>query len=103
MPQRFITAALMLVLLIGCASAKKSFKEGSASESEGRWAQATGQYIEALQRDPEFPGARERVLQTGNQTIEGYLVVARGLDDRGRYDAALREYAKIDFLMDRAA
>ncbi len=103
MPQRLITACLLLVLLIGCASAKKSFKEGSASESEGRWAQATGQYIEALQRDPEFPGARERVLQTGNHTIEGFLVVARGLDDRGRYDAALREFAKIDFLMDRAA
>ncbi len=42
MPQRLVTACLLLVMLIGCASAKKSFKEGSASESEGRWAQAGG-------------------------------------------------------------
>lgn len=103
MPQRLIIAALMLVMLAGCASAKKSFKEGSAAEAEGRWAQATDQYIDALHRDPEFPGARERVRETGNLTIEGYLSVARGLYDRGRYDPALKEYAKIDRLMDRAA
>ncbi|MCH7547713.1 MAG: hypothetical protein IID30_15045 [Planctomycetes bacterium] len=103
MPHRLIIAALMLVMLAGCASAKKSFKAGSAAEAEGRWAQATDQYIDALHRDPEFPGARERVRQTGNLTLEGYLSVARELYDRGRYDPALQEYAKVDRLMDRAA
>lgn len=103
MPHRLIIAALMLVMLAGCASAKKSFKAGSAAETEGRWAQATDQYIDALHRDPEFPGARERVRQTGNHTLDGYLNVAGGLEDRGRYDPALKEYARIDRLMDRTA
>ena len=103
MPHRLIIAALLLVMLAGCASAKKCFKAGSAAEAEGRWAHATDQYIDALHRDPEFPGARERVRQTGNHTLDEYLNVAGGLEDRGRYDPALKEYAKVDRLMDRAA
>ncbi len=76
MPHRIIIIALLLAGLAGCASAKKSYSEGFESESEGRWAQATEQYIDALRRDPEFPEARQRVYEAGNKAVRGYLYTA---------------------------
>jgi len=100
----FAAAALaMLLLLCGCASAKKSYGKGADAEAEGRWATAAEQYIDALRRDPEYPGARERAYEAGSYAVAEYLDIAHRFEAAQRFESALGEYQKADRMVALAA
>ncbi len=103
MMTRALIALFLLVALAGCASAKKSYSKANDAETEGRWAEAAEQYLDALRRDPEFPEARERAQHAGGRAIEGWLITASSLDEAGRYEMALRQFEKVDRLANDAA
>jgi tetratricopeptide (TPR) repeat protein len=94
---------LLLLCLAGCASAKKSFSKAQEAESAGRWEEATDLYIDALRRDPEYPGAREGVRVAGGHAIEDTWKLAQQLESSGRIEDAAREYFRADALVARAA
>jgi len=94
---------VVVLTLAACASAKKSFGKAREAESAGRWEEATDLYIDALRRDPEYPGAREGVRVAGGRAIEDTWKLAGQLEASGRIEDAAREYIRLDNLVARAA
>lgn len=92
--------ALLVVVLLGaaCASAEKRVEQGQEAEQEGRWAEATQRYLDALRKDPEYPGARDKATKAGNRAVADYLETAKGLEAGGQYDRAVTEYRRVDSL-----
>ena len=95
--RRFV---LIVVVMLGaaCASAEKRVEQGQEAEQEGRWAEATQRYLDALRKDPEYPGAREKATKAGNRAVADYLKTAQGLEAGGQYDRAVAEYRRVDAL-----
>ncbi|MHC4955535.1 MAG: hypothetical protein ACYTGZ_16915 [Planctomycetota bacterium] len=87
-----VSFLLLLFVALGCVSA-----------IEGRWEAAADLYIDALKRDSELPGARERLRVCGDRAIEAHLKLAGELEAAGRWDGAAQEYERTDSLVDRAA
>ena len=91
--------ALLLVLAVGCASAEKRVEQGQEAEQEGRWEEATHRYLDALRKDPGYPGAREKATQAGSRAVADYLKTAAGMESSGQYDRAVTEYRRVDALV----
>ncbi|MHC4548374.1 MAG: hypothetical protein ACYTEZ_06305 [Planctomycetota bacterium] len=98
-----VAVPLFLAVVCGCTTPKKRYEQASEDEAAGRWASAAAKYIDVLRRDPEFPGAREKVRATGNRALQAYLDVAGGLEGAGRHERATEEYRKVDSLVESAA
>ncbi|MEM8883021.1 MAG: hypothetical protein AAGD14_03040 [Planctomycetota bacterium] len=93
----------LLVLLVGCVSAEKRFEQAQQAEAEGRWAQAADLYIDALRKDAELPGARERLSTVGARALADKLELAERLERNRQYAQAVNEYGGAANLVDRAA
>lgn len=89
--------------LIGCASAKEIFEEGTELEAEGRYADAARQYIEALRKDRGLAEARTRLQEAGDRAVANYLTEADREARAGRYEPAAEAYFATDRLVDDAA
>ncbi|MHC4937491.1 MAG: hypothetical protein ACYTHK_00805 [Planctomycetota bacterium] len=94
---------VLLLIAAGCASAEKSFEKARKAEAEGRWGAAADLYIDALKRDPEYPGARDGLRVAGNRAIEDSMKLARQLEGNNRFESAAEEYVRTDDLVRRAA
>lgn len=95
--------AILVVLTVGCVSAQKRYDQAQQAEAEGRWEAAADLYIDALKRDPELPGARDRLKVTGGRALDARLELVREFGASSRFEQAAREYVRIDGLVDRAA
>ncbi len=100
--QAFICLCLTSTL-IGCASAKKKFEEGTKLEAEGRFAEAARHYIEALRKDSDLEPARIRLQETGDRAVAEYLAEADREARAGRYEPAAEAYFATDRLTADAA
>jgi len=98
---RYILA--LAALFVACASAEKRYEQAQQAEAEGRWAAAADLYIDALRRDPEYPGAREGLRVSGRKAVGGYLQLAGKLTAGGQHEQAVEEYKRADSLIARAS
>ncbi|MHC4958451.1 MAG: hypothetical protein ACYTGN_08740, partial [Planctomycetota bacterium] len=98
-----VWAVLLPLLVVGCVSAKKRMEQAQQAEAAGRWSEAADLYIDALKRDPNYPGARERLESVGARAIADYLKLAREFEGSGRDAKAAPEYERADRLAERAA
>ena len=96
-------AVLLLCAAAGCASAEKRLEQGHEAEAEGRWDKAVDLYIDALRRDPEVPGGRERLRSAGNRALGQMLDLAKEFEAAGRDEQAVQEYLRADALVGRVA
>lgn len=53
-----VVAAVTTLLAASCASAGKRLEQGQEAEARGDYPAAVARYIDALQKDPDLPGAR---------------------------------------------
>jgi len=100
----YLRSLLLLVALVaGCASAEKRYEQAQQAEAEGRWAAAADLYIDALRRDPEYPGAREGLRASGRKAVAGNLRRANELQAAGQHEQAVEEFKRADSLIGRAS
>jgi tetratricopeptide (TPR) repeat protein len=97
------TLLLLAFLLVACASAEKRYEQAQQAEAEGRWAAAADLYIDALRRDPDYPGAKEGLRASGRKAVAAYLELAGKLATSGQHEQAVDEFKRADSLISRAA
>ncbi len=97
-------ALLLLALaLFGCASATKRLEQGAELEEQGRYPEAAARYIQALQKDPSLPEARERLARIGAHVIAMYRNDAARFRVLGSFVQAADLYHANDALVRDAA
>ncbi len=104
MPRIFPTIFLAgcLLLCAGCVSTQKRFDKAQDLESQGRYAEAAAYYVKVLEKEPDWPEARERLREAGARAVEAYLDVADAAKAEDRFDDALRTLDRLDALRDDA-
>ncbi|MEE8106291.1 MAG: hypothetical protein V3T86_12215 [Planctomycetota bacterium] len=95
-------ACAALLLLAACQSAEDYYKDGQEKEASGRHAEAARHYIEALQDDANFPGARERLKTSGSKALAELRGIAWDLEAAGRHAKASDQLVTHDGLFERA-
>lgn len=90
-----LLAPLVLVLCVaGCVSARKRYEQGVELEQKGRLVEAARRYIDALEKDPNEAGARERLEEIGQDAVD------RLVEQSGRARSDGRAVASADLLVD---
>ena len=72
----FAAGLAVVSILSGCASTQSRFDQARAFEAEGRYAESAEQYVEVLEREPDWPEAREALVEVGPHAIESLLAQA---------------------------
>ena len=92
------TAALVLALAGGCATAEKRMSQGMALEQRGRPADAAERYIGALKKDPSLATARARLQETGDRAVQEAVSESASLAAAGRSAEAANTLLRLDAL-----
>ncbi len=100
--RRTLLLTACLLLCAGCVSTQKRFEKAQDLENQGRYAEAAAYYVKVLEKEPDWPEARERLRQTGARAVEAYLAQADAAQAEGRYDDALRTLERLDDLREEA-
>jgi tetratricopeptide (TPR) repeat protein len=91
------------IFLAGCVSTQKRYEKGLRLESDGRYAEAADYYVKVLRKAPDWPDARNHLMQSGEKAVEDYLAAARAHEEAGRYEQAVLSLDRLDALRSRAA
>lgn len=102
-PSRRIPLLLGSTLLaLSCASAGKRLEQGMELEMQGRYDEAVGRYVEALEKDGSLQEARDRLMEVGDSAISGHLREMDRWSDAGDPVRAAGHVFRIDNLLARA-
>ena len=82
------TLLFLLVALPACVTAKSRFEDAQRFETEGRWTEAANAYLDSLERDRNFPGARDGAQRTGSKAVPWAMTAAQNLATAGNPVAA---------------
>lgn len=100
----FTVLLTVLALLAGaCVSPEEHYYQGQGYEKSGNYANATNEYLSALEGDANFPGARESATSAGNRATADWYAEAGQMEAARDYRGAAGRYAEIDRLMARAS
>lgn len=92
---------LPLAVLVGCTSATDRFNDGIALQSQGRYVEAVYRYADAIERDAELAGARDRLLSAGDSAVVQGMDRADQMERSGDPVGAAAEYRAIDGMLAR--
>lgn len=102
-PSLRIAGALYLALLsTACASASDRYEQGMELQMQGRWDEAVGRYVEALEKDASLDEARERLVEAGDSAITGHLGEVDRWNRGGDPVRAAGHVFRVDNLLARA-
>jgi hypothetical protein len=90
--------AAALAVASGCASAEKRLEQGMTLEQRGRPADAARRYIDALEKEPALPGARERLQRSADLAAAEMIARAGALESAGRAAEAADVILDLDAL-----
>ena len=88
--------SLMLIFVIGCASADKRFDQGWEMEQQGQYENAAMRYVQALEKDPSLEEARSRLREVGAMAIAERMDEAEELVSRGDPASAAAHFRRAD-------
>lgn len=94
--------SLIFLLVAACVTAKSRFEDAQRFEAEGRWMDAANAYLDALERDRDFPGARDGASRTGQKAVPWAMKAADNLAASGNPAAAAERFRSIALLHARA-
>ena len=93
---------LFLLVVTACTSTEERYEGAEQLAAQGRYEEAAGEYIRVLDSDPDFPGARDGLIETGTAAIDQFLGGARDYAEEGRFEDASRTLDRLDRLRQRA-
>jgi hypothetical protein len=96
-------ALLLLTTALGCTSTRERFERAVDLEEEGRWAEASRHYIQVLEDEPNWEGARDRLRTAGANAVDAYLAAAKAAEQAEDFEAAVEHLDALDDLRDDAA
>lgn len=91
-----------VLLAAACVTAQDRYEEGRNYETQGRFAEAAYAYLDALQRDANYPGARQRAKEAGELAVDQWLKDAAQLESGSEPVQAAEKFFEIDRLSERA-
>ncbi|HYW08798.1 MAG TPA: hypothetical protein VE913_17685 [Longimicrobium sp.] len=95
--------AAALALAAGCANAAKRYEQGMTLEQRGRLADAARRYIDALEKEPALPGAREGLQRSADLAAAEMIARAAALENAGRAGEAADVFLELDALRGETA
>lgn len=97
-PCRYSILLLGLLLAAGCVSTQERYDQAEDLTAQGRYAEAARYYVKVLEKDPDWPDARERLEEVGARAVEAYLAEAEAAQAEGHYAGALGVLDRLDAL-----
>lgn len=94
-----LLVTVSVLLLGGCASTKKRFEKGVKLEEKGQYRQAVNYYLQVLQKEPEYPEAKDRLLDVATKVVQEDWATANDYDAAGQSLSAYERYRSIDNLI----
>lgn len=91
-------ATVAVLILVSCVSTQDRFDAGLRLEAEGRPVEAAHAYIDVLEREPGWPGARERLSGVGARAVSLLLSDARVHVESAEYVPAFEALLRLDEL-----
>ena len=95
----FAMAAIVLTMLVGCATAEKRFEQGINLEHGGRSREAAERYIDALRKDATYTPARQRLAESGTRAVSELLARSDQALTRAQAETAADHLRQLDELI----
>ncbi|MGI9626380.1 MAG: hypothetical protein ACR2QM_06055, partial [Longimicrobiales bacterium] len=99
---RASTLILISCVVAACTSTEERFATAEQLTSQGFYSEAVGEYIRVLEKDNNFPGARDGLAEAGGLAVDEYFGYAQEAADQERFAEASQTLDRVDQLRGRA-
>lgn len=91
-------AAILLLGIAGCVSTQDRYEKAQRLTMEQRYAEAARYYVQVLEAEPDWSGARNELQAVGQRAIDQFWEEAEQAATRGQYEEAVAALDALDAL-----